>query len=62
MLIRKPRMLVAVALAHKMARIAWAFAIGLEPMAPNGSLAQGGVYRDPAAAALVAAGRMTSGM
>ena len=57
-------MLVAVALAHKMARIAWAFAIGLEPMAPNGSLAiglepmapngslaQGGVYRDPAAAA-----------
>ena len=51
MMIRKPRMLVAVALANEMARIAWAFAIRLEPMAPNGSLAQGGVYRDPAAVA-----------
>ena len=50
MMIRKPRMLVAVALANKMARIAWAL------------MAQGGVYRDPAAAAQVAAGRMTSGM
>ena len=39
MMIRKPRMLVAVALANKMARIAWAL------------MAQGGVYRDPAAAA-----------
>jgi hypothetical protein len=38
MMIRKPRMLVAVALANKMARIAWAL------------MAQGGVYRDPAAA------------
>ncbi len=39
MLIRKPRMLVAVALANKMARIAWAL------------MTRGGVYRDPAAAA-----------
>lgn len=39
MMIRKPRMLVAVALANKMARTAWAL------------WAQGGVYRDPAAAA-----------
>ena len=39
MMIRKPRMLVPVALANKMARIAWAL------------MAQGGVYRDPAAAA-----------
>ena len=39
MLQRKPRMLVAVALANKMARIAWAL------------MAKGGVYRDPAVAA-----------
>ena len=39
MMIRKPRMLVAVALANKMARIAWAL------------MAQGGVYPDPAAVA-----------
>lgn len=39
MLARKPRMLVAVALANKMARIAWAL------------MANGGVYRDPAVAA-----------
>ena len=38
MLQRKPRMLVAVALANKMARIAWAL------------MAKGGVYRDPAVA------------
>jgi hypothetical protein len=44
-------MLVRVALANKMARIVWAFAIGLEPMAPNGSLAKGGVHQSPAAAA-----------
>lgn len=37
MLSRKPRMLVAVALANKMARIAWAL------------MARGGVYRAPAA-------------
>jgi hypothetical protein len=51
MLMRKPPILVRVALANKMARIVWAFAIVLEPMAPNGSLAQGGVYQSPAAAA-----------
>ena len=51
MLARKPPMLVRVALANKMARIVWAFAIVLEPMAPNGSLARGGVYQSPAAAA-----------
>ena len=39
MLARKPRMLVAVALANKMARIAWAL------------LARGGIYRAPALAA-----------
>ena len=39
MLARKPRMLVTVALANKMARIVWAL------------LAKGGVYRAPAAAA-----------
>jgi transposase len=39
MLQRKPRMLVAVALANKMARIAWAL------------MAKGGIYRDPAVAA-----------
>lgn len=39
MLARKPHMLVAVALANRMARIAWAL------------MAKGGVYRDPAAAA-----------
>jgi len=39
MLQRKPRMLVAVALANKMARICWAL------------MAKGGIYRDPAAAA-----------
>jgi transposase len=38
MLERKPRMLVAVALANKMARIAWALMVG------------GGVYKVPAAA------------
>jgi len=37
MLLRKPRMLVAVALANKMARIAWAL------------MAKGGIYRNPAA-------------
>jgi len=36
---RKPRMLVAVALANKMARICWAL------------MAKGGIYRDPAVAA-----------
>jgi transposase len=39
MLARKPRMLVTVALANKMARIVWAL------------LVKGGVYRAPAAAA-----------
>ena len=39
MLSRKPRMLVVVALANKMARIAWAL------------MAHGGVYRVPASAA-----------
>ena len=39
MLTRKPPMLVRVALANKMARIAWAL------------MARGGVYRAPAAAA-----------
>lgn len=39
MLERKPRMLVTVALANKMARIVWAL------------LAKGGIYRAPAAAA-----------
>ena len=39
MLARKPRMLVAVALANKTARIVWAL------------LAQGGIYRAPARAA-----------
>ena len=39
MLARKPRMLIAVALANKIARIAWAL------------MAKGGAYRDPAAAA-----------
>ena len=39
MLAKKPRMLVAVALANKMARIAWAL------------MAKGGVYRAPAPAA-----------
>jgi transposase len=38
MMARKPRMLVAVALANRMARIAWAL------------MANGGVYRDPATA------------
>jgi transposase len=39
MLQRKPRMLVAVALANRMARIAWAL------------MAKGGVYKDPSVAA-----------
>ena len=39
MLSRKPRMLVVVALANKMARIAWAL------------MAHGGIYRAPASAA-----------
>ena len=39
MLQRKPRMVIAVALANKNARIIWAL------------LTQGGVYKDPAAAA-----------
>jgi transposase len=51
MLARKPKMLVAVALANRMARTAWAFAIGLGPMALNGSLRKGEDYRDPAMAA-----------
>ena len=38
MLLRKPRMLVTVALANKIARIAWAL------------MAHGGTYRAPAAA------------
>lgn len=38
MMAKKPRMLVAVALANRMARIAWAL------------MARGGVYRDPASA------------
>jgi transposase len=50
MLTRKPPMLVRVARANKMARIVRAFAIGLEPMAPNGSLARGGVCKAPAMA------------
>ena len=48
MLSRKPKMLVAVALANRKARTAWAFAIGLGPMALNGSLRKGEDYRDPA--------------
>ena len=40
MLARKPRMLVTVALANKMARIVWAL------------LAKGGTYRTPAAVAV----------
>jgi transposase len=39
MMAKKPRMLVAVALANRMARVAWAL------------MSKGGVYRDPAAAA-----------
>ncbi len=39
MMARKPRMLVAIALTNKIARVAWAL------------MATGGVYRDPAAAA-----------
>ena len=62
LLSRKPAMLVRVALANsercratgsskpRTARIVWAFAIVLEPMAPNGSLARGGVYRSSVAA------------
>ena len=50
LLARKPGMVVRVALATKIARIVWAFAIGLEHMATNGSLARGGVYRAPVAA------------
>ena len=42
MMARKPRMLVAVALANRMARIAWALMRNKE------------VYRDPAAAAATA--------
>ena len=48
MLARKPKMLVAVALANRMARVAWAFAILLGPMARDGSLRKGEDYRDPA--------------
>jgi transposase len=48
---RKPAMLVRAALANRMARIVRAFAIGLEPMAPDGSLARGGVSQSPVAAA-----------
>ena len=44
-------MLARVALANRMARIVWAFAIGLERMATDGSLARGGVHKAPAAAA-----------
>ena len=51
MLARKPGMLVRVALANKMARIIWAFAIVLEGMATDGSLARGGVHKAMAAAA-----------
>ena len=51
MLDRKRPMPVRVALANKMARIVWAFAIGFEPMAHKGSLARGGVYQSPIAAA-----------
>lgn len=63
MLARKPAMLVRVALANsercratgsskpRTARIVWAFAIVLEPMAPDGSLARDGVYQSPATAA-----------
>ena len=51
MLSRKPSMLVRVALANKMARVVRAFAIGLERMATNGSLARGGVCKSPATAA-----------
>lgn len=51
-------MLVAVALANRMARTAWAFAIRLEPVATDGSLrkgegegeGEGEDYRDPAMA------------
>ena len=39
MMAKKPRMLVAVALANRMARVAWAL------------MAKGGIYRDPAVAA-----------
>jgi transposase len=48
---RKPPMRVRVALAHRMARVVRAFAIGLERMATNGSLARGGVCKSPAPAA-----------
>ena len=51
MLARKPKMLVAVALANRMARTAWAFAIALGPMARNGSLRKREDCRDPAMAA-----------
>ena len=51
MLARKPGMLARVALANRMARIVWAFAIGLERLATDGSLARGGVHKAPAAAA-----------
>lgn len=46
MLVRNPKMLVAVALANRMARTAWAFAISLEPMAHDGSLRKGEDYRE----------------
>lgn len=51
MLARKPKMLVAVALANRMARTARAFAIAPEPMARNGALRTGEDYRDSAMAA-----------
>jgi hypothetical protein len=50
MLERKPKMLVAVALANRMARTARAFAIRLEPVATDGSLRKGEDYTDPAMA------------
>ena len=44
-LARKPVKVVAVALAARMARTVWAFAMSLEPMATHGSLAHGDSYR-----------------
>ena len=45
MLERKPVKVVAVARANRMARVVWAFAIGLERMATDGSLRSGESYR-----------------
>jgi transposase len=49
MLARKPVKVVAIALANRMARTIWAFAMDLEPMATHGSLRRGDSYRSTVA-------------